>query len=761
MRRLIAEPPTMKKIALALLCALPCFGYTQNYVDRYLTDSLTYVVIGNSSDLVNAPRDLDVKPNTNEVWVANYGTMQGANFIIFYNAGLSSQSSEYRKDTHSSHFVCYTSAFAFSDIGEFATIGEMQNMNPGSTFMGPSLWSQDTNIFSRVFQNNWVNGLPLGSHLDMLHQSPYGMGIAHDTAKAYWVFDGYNNNLCKYDFVMGHGPGYEDHSAGMIWRYTDVSLTRVVGVPSHMCVDTMSDWLYFIDGGPKQLKRLNKTTGTVAGNLTPASTSPESLAGYFDVQGATVEVIDSFVTQPCGLEIYNGRLLVGDYTNGNIYVYDITGPTPVFMDTLVTGQAGMMGIKIGPDGNIWFVNNTASTLVRIETTLAADDAAILEITSPLIENFEGMMPDFYSIKFTTCSGNITPSVTLYNAGSNLLTSAVIEYSIDGNTPVSYNWTGSVASGNSLSVSLSSSTLTDGWHHIRATISMPNGVSDINASNDAKAGSFRTMGTIASVPFFEGFTNPVLEPAGWSHEGYNPNCTMLWDSAGGFGLSTGCVKMDNFSGAENINGQVDYFRMPAVDMTNAPTGTVFQFNMAYAKYDAASMDRLQVRVSTDCGTTWTTVYNKAGTPLSTTPISASEFTPTASQWRQESINLNAYIGQPEVRFMFVYTSNWGNNVFIDDVNILNTTGVEEPTGDFAMNVYPNPASDAITVDFGNEPGNPETQLHVFDVLGNEVHTATANGAQQIAINTSEWANGMYFIRATRGTSVVTRELVIAH
>jgi len=752
----------MKKLTLALLCALPGFAFSQNYLDRYLTDTLTYVIVGDASNLLNAPRDLDVKPNTNEVWVGNYGAMQGANFIIFYNAGLPTQSSEYRKDTHSSHFDCYTSAFSFSGQGEFATIGEVQNMNPGSTFMGPSLWSLDTNIFARVFQNNWVNGLPLGSHLDMLHQSPYGMGIAHDTARAYWVFDGFNGNLCRYDFVMGHGPGYEDHSAGIIRRYTDVSVTRVVGVPSHMCVDTASDWLYFIDGGPKKLKRLNKTTGTVTGTLTPPSSAPEALAGYYDVQGATVEVIDSFATQPCGLEIYNGRLLVGDYTNGNIYMYDISGATPVFMDTLVTAQAGMMGIKIGPDGNIWFVNKTANTLVRIESTPASDDAAILEITSPLIENFEGTMPDFYSLKFTSCTGTITPAVTLYNAGSNLLTSAVIEYSVDGNTPVSYSWTGTLASGNSISVPLSSVTLVDGWHHIRAIVSMPNGVPDINASNNTKAGSFRTMGTIAAVPFSEGFTNPIAEPAGWSHDGYNPNCTMLWDAAGGFGLSTGSIMMDNFNGAENITGQVDYFRMPAVDMTNAPAGTVFQFNVAYAKYDAASNDKLEVRVSTDCGATWTGIYSKSGNTLTTTStLVTTPFSPSANEWRQESISLNAYIGQPEVRFMFVCTSNWGNNVFIDDVNILNTTGMEEPVSEFTMSVYPNPASDEFTVDFGNQAGNPETQLYVFDVTGKEVYTASVNGTSAAVINTSEWANGMYYLRAERGTATVIRELVIAH
>ena len=69
-----------------------------------------------------------------------------------------------------------------------------------STFMGPSFWSADTNIFATVFQNNWVDGRPLGSHLGML----------------YWVIDGHLGNICRYDLLEDHGPGYDDHGAGKI-----------------------------------------------------------------------------------------------------------------------------------------------------------------------------------------------------------------------------------------------------------------------------------------------------------------------------------------------------------------------------------------------------------------------------------------------------------------------------------------------------------------------------------------------------------------
>jgi hypothetical protein len=205
-----------------------------NYLDNYLTSTVTLTTIGNTANQVNQPRDLDFKPNSNELWVCNYGAAQGGSMVTFYNAGLPNQTSQYRKDTHSGHFMVYPSAMAFGDNGEWAAVSEIQNTNTASpTFMGPALWLSDTSIFAKVFQNNWTPGYPLGSHIDMLHQSPFAMGIAHDSLKVYYVMDGYNGNICRYDFVQDHGPGYDDHSAGMIWRYTDVPVGRVADMPSH------------------------------------------------------------------------------------------------------------------------------------------------------------------------------------------------------------------------------------------------------------------------------------------------------------------------------------------------------------------------------------------------------------------------------------------------------------------------------------------------------------------------------------------------
>ncbi len=734
-----------KEILLVASCCCSIICSAQNLIDNYLTGTPVYSVIGTSSNGVSQPRDLDFKPYTDELWVVNNGTSSGGSMAIFYGAGKSGQTSQLRKDSHSSHFMRSPSSIAFGDDGRWACVSEIKSTaSATSTFMGPALWSADTSIFARVFQNNWVSGKPLGSHVDMLHQSPFGMGIAHDTAGAYWVFDGYNGNICKYEFVSDHGPGYDNHSQGKIWRYTDVAVLREPNVPSHMVKDKATGWLYFVDAGNKNVKRLNTATGSITGTLTVPTTASEPLLSYSRVTGAAVEIIASFPTsQPCGIDLYNGRMIVSDNANGNIYVYDITTPTPSMLGTINTGFTGIMGVKIGTDGKIWFVNNSDSKVYRIDpSAVVSNDASILNITTPSLENY---LSNFYSPAFAVCSSATAPVFTLANSGNNVLTSATIKYVLDNGTINSYSWTGSLAVGMTTSVTLPSLTINSGAHKLSVYVSNPNGSTDNNPANDKKEGSFRAYEATVSLPLIEEFTSSVFPPANWAYIGYNKNNPMSRDAAtGGFGGSSGCLKMDNFSGAEDISGQIDYFISPRIDMTSATSGTYLRFAVAYGQYNTSSSDQLEVKISTDCGGSWTSVYNKAGGVLSTTSPSTAVFIPSASQWRKDSVSLAAYIGQPNVQLMFMTNSKFGNNIYIDDINIASPTGIKEIATGNGLSIYPNPTNGEINIELLNPK---ECTISVYDIMGKLVTIVNRpiNSTANFRLDLSDQNNGFYLIK----------------
>ena len=745
--------------AIAIFTCFSIQGFSQNYIDKYLTDPLTYSVIGNSSNSVNKPRDLDFKPNTNELWVINYGTSQGGSAVIFYNAGEINQISQYRKDSHTSHFMVYPSALAFSQNGEWASTGEIKSTaSANSTFMGPSLWSGDTNITAKVFQNNWVNGYPLGSHLDMLHQSPFAMGIASDTLKTYWVYDGYNSNICKYDFNIDHSPGYDNHSAGKIWRYSDVSVLRAPGIPSHMVLDKSSKWLYFVDAGNKQVRRINTITGTVGGNL---SAPNEVLTLYKNVTGVTQQTVDTYTSQPSGIDYFDGRLIVSDYSNGDIRIYNTTTPTPTLIGTISTGQPGIMGVKIGYDGKIWFVNYTQSTVVRIDPLPASNDAAIASIVYPLVENTE---LNFYSPAFNACSGSVAPVIILKNSGSANLTSAVIKYKIDALSPVSFTWTGNLSTGMTTTVNLSSSVLTTGNHKIQVYTEMPNNTADLNTLNDRKVGAFRSLSPLMSLPFLEDFTATSFPPTGWSYAGYNKFCFMSRNaSVGGYGLSTGALKMDNFSGADNITGQKDYFISPRINFMTASEITYLTFDVAYARRNTTSTDNLDVSISTDCGTTWTSLYNKSGGNLSTASDVSFAYSPAPEEWRTDSIDLGAYKNQSEVVLLFSSNSNWGNNLYLDNINIvsLSTVGIHENGTNPDINVFPNPSTGKVSIK-NTSVGDSIKTITVMNIMGQEVmsNISVPTNAEVYELDLSEYSAGTYFISVKTTASSILKKVILS-
>jgi len=121
--------------------------------------------------------------------------------------------------------------------------------------------------------------------------------------------------------------------------------------------------------------------------------------------------------------------------------------------------------------------NALNSMVCANSFSAQNDAAIVEITSPIP---------------SLCTNSFTPEVVLRNFGSNTLTSVTITYNWNG-TPQVYNWTGSLATGQTQSVTLPVQTAPDGSYTFTASTSQPNSVADENPSNDGSSVNFIVSG----------------------------------------------------------------------------------------------------------------------------------------------------------------------------------------------------------------------------------------------------------------------------
>ncbi len=203
--------------------------------------------------------------------------------------------------------------------------------------------------------------------------------------------------------------------------------------------------------------------------------------------------------------------------------------------------------------------------------------------------------------------------------------------------------------------------------------------NVNGSDaETKLAYITVMSNPAVTPLVEGFQSTFL-PLNWTAKNIN-NDGVFWIQATTGFSSTQSAMFDNYN--IDVGGAQDEMWAPRLNLSSAATATM-TFDVAYARYSAPPYsDTLEIVVSTNCGSTWTSVYLKGGTVLATAPDqTASIFVPSAVQWRSESVSLNAFVGQGSVIVSVRNRGRYGQALYVDNVNITSTTSALPPVATF--------------------------------------------------------------------------------
>ncbi len=360
------------------------------------------------------------------------------------------------------------------------------------------------------------------------------------------------------------------------------------------------------------------------------------------------------------------------------------------------------------------------------------------------------------ISASSCLPTFTPTITVQNLGIAALTSCTINYKIDNGTVMTQAWTGNLATGQSDVVTLPLQTATAGTHTFTAYTTDPNGSADNNSQNDDGATTFAIFGPTQAAPITQAFGTTGI-PAGYTVG--NPDGGYTWARVTSAG---GCLKYDAYTNGND--GDVDHFYLPRLDFTGM-TSMQMTFGVAHRIYSASYSERLQVMISTDCGATWTQLYNKAGATLaSVTGATTSAFTPTAAQFRTETISLASYSNASDLLIDFKLTNAYGNNVYIDNINIVsNAVGINELSGLNNVTIFPNPSNTNTTVKIDTEVSEVVT-IAIYNTIGQQVSTISEkmnSGTNTVELNTSELANGIYNVVITNSTGKLVQKLTVSH
>ena len=289
---------------------------------------------------------------------------------------------------------------------------------------------------------------------------------------------------------------------------------------------------------------------------------------------------------------------------------------------------------------------TPDQRTRMQTAMTTNSLRIA-LTSSAVCNTTPQAPvaNFSANKTSICSGN---NVTFTDLSSNTPTSW--SWSFPGGTP-------------STSIAKNPTVTYNSVGTYNVTLTATN---TIGSDGETKNSYISVSNTAVTLPLSEGFQSTTFPPTGWtlnSISGYN------WErhsGTGGFGTSNACMKFNNTD--NDGQNKKDDIISPSVSL-NSITNPRVKFDVAHAPYnDGVTFDTLEVLVMDACAGTTQSIYKKGGNELKTAPALATEFVPTSSQWRQDSVNIPVAFLNKNVKIIFRNYGKFGHTIYVDNINI---------------------------------------------------------------------------------------------
>ena len=353
----------------------------------------------------------------------------------------------------------------------------------------------------------------------------------------------------------------------------------------------------------------------------------------------------------------------------------------------------------------------------------------------------------------SCSNFYRPSVTIRNVGTDVVQSLTIQARLGLNTPVTTNWTGTLAPQASTTLLLNPMSLNAGLNaNLLIYTSNPNGAADQKTVNDtARLGG--VVFPLGAAPLTEGFEPSTFPPANWQR--INSNNDITWERTTAAAKSgRASMYINNFD--YNANGPTDWMVSPLIPVKGKDSAFV-TFQLAAATYSPPDLagnptDTLEILISADCGATYQSVYKKWGKELVTTGNTGVDtaFIPSSSTWRKDSVFLGDFSTAltDYIQVIFRNTTNYENNIYIDDISIF-TRDVNPNLKRKGVMVTPNPFRDQFVVQHYPSPRNLE-YMQVFNAAGQLVwqrrialgQSGTTIGPNYAEVNLAGRQSGLY-------------------
>jgi hypothetical protein len=393
------------------------------------------------------------------------------------------------------------------------------------------------------------------------------------------------------------------------------------------------------------------------------------------------------------VEFFNGLTLLGTST---IAPYGFT------WSTVPAGTYSLTAKATDNSGN-----TTTSTAVNISVTIQ-NDGGITAVIAPV---------------GTITAASLTPSVTLKNFGSNVLTSAQILYKLDANANTTFNWTGSLAANATVNVVLPGLTgYAVGSHTYTAAIGTVNGLTDANAANNTASATFTYS-----------------------------NCTNDNETANNSATTAPVLALNTIKNSQiGSSTDVDYYKFTT---TTASPKLKITLTTLPADYDIR-------------------LYSAKSTGALGTQIGISQLTGLANEtilYNTPTVGATYYVKITGFSGAFSTTSCYSLMAQTASTAFIATRGIElsnklEPTDLIKIDqltVYPNPAHDLINLRFISE-AKMDYELTMLNAIGKNVKSMKLSyeeGENFTTVPVENLPSGIYFIKLANDQKTHTFKVII--
>lgn len=365
-----------------------------------------------------------------------------------------------------------------------------------------------------------------------------------------------------------------------------------------------------------------------------------------------------------------------------------------------------------------------------------------------------------------CEAGTNGKFTMTNTSTDTLTYAKLRYRVGTGAWKSYEWVGSLLSGQSTEI-----VLPDVIYNTAGTTKLD--VEALESNNGIQTNIIGGSTTISSIstrvlsgqanllPLKHDFQSGAFVPSTWTLQNDGTNGWKLYSGGGAAGSTrSGVCNFFNISG-----GKVVSMTTNKMDMSLVNGETKLSFDHAYAYYDDTYFDSLRIEITRDCGETWKQIFLDGKDGLSTAPPFADPNTawaPTADDWKSNTMDVSELNGATEAMIRFVGLSGFGNNFYIDNINVTTTTSINTVPGLTAATISPNPTAQASDLRFSLKQPQSLSML-VYDMEGSLVqslHLGDLPSGDHVApLDASQLPGGSYRVVLQGKTGLTQMQWVV--